>query len=93
MHRICGAANFVKGLLDLNQILQINEAAQMLMFDNEFHMHTTDVMQVASKSRCSAYDYEFVALAQEFGVPLVTSDELVLKEFPDVAMSPVQFVT
>ena len=38
-------------------------------------------------SRCSAYDCEFVALARELGIPLVTADQMVLSEFPGTAVS------
>lgn len=43
-------------------------------------------------SRCSANDCELVALAEELGVPLVTSDRQVLAEFPDLARSPEAFL-
>ena len=36
------------------------------------------VLQLANRSRCSAYDCEFVAAAQQLGVPLVTEDRAVL---------------
>ena len=80
-----------KGLLTLPQLLQINEAAEMMMHDNEFHVPTSEILQLASASSCSAYDCEFVALAQEFGVPLVTADKKVLSEFPTIALSPAKF--
>jgi len=81
-----------KSLLTLPQLLQINEAAEMMMHDNEFHVPTSEILQLASVSSCSAYDCEFVALAQELGVPLVTADKKVLSAFPNVAMSPTQFL-
>lgn len=43
------------------------------------------VLQLANRSRCSAYDCEFVAAAQQLGVPLVTEDRAVLVAFPDLA--------
>ena len=81
-----------KGLLSLPQIVQINETAVMMMHDNEFHVPSSKILLLASVSKCSAYDCEFVALAQEFGVPLVTSDKKVLTAFPHVALSPAQFI-
>lgn len=82
-----------KGLLSYPQILQINEAAETMMYDNEFHVPLSDVLRLANMSTCSAYDCEFVALAQEYGVPLVTADKKVLSEFPNVALSPAKFIS
>ena len=81
-----------KGLLTLPQLLQISEAAEIMMHDNEFHVPTSEILQLASTSSCSAYDCEFVALAQECGVPLITADKKVLSAFPNVALSPAQFI-
>lgn len=40
------------------------------------------VLELVSRSRCSAYDCEFVALAEALGVPLVTDDKALLAAFP-----------
>lgn len=37
-------------------------------------------------SPCSAYDCEFVALAADLTVPLVTTDKKLVKSFPDIAI-------
>ena len=81
-----------KGLLTLPQLLQISEAAEMMMHDNEFHVPTSEILQLASTSSCSAYDCEFVALAKELGVPLVTADKKVASEFSQIALSLAEFV-
>jgi predicted nucleic acid-binding protein len=44
-------------------------------------------METVAASHCSAYDCEYVALAADLGVTLVTSDNQILKAFPAVAMS------
>lgn len=38
-------------------------------------------------SGCTAYDCEFVVLAKDLDVKLITLDRAVLKAFPDVARS------
>ncbi len=42
---------------------------------------------------CSAYDCEFVVLARELRVRLVTFDTEVLQSFPDTADSPETFLS
>ncbi len=43
-------------------------------------------ISLASQSGCSTYDCEFVALAHDLAVRLVTNDTAVLRAFPDVAI-------
>lgn len=49
-------------------------------------------LQLAAQSGCSAYDCEFVGLAQDLGVTFVTADRQILAAFPSVAVSPESFV-
>ena len=52
------------------------------------HLVSSDaVLKVIEATRLSAYDAEFVALAKELSVPLVTEDKAVLKAFPEAALS------
>ena len=67
--------------------MRIWESAESLLKHREFEVATKDVLRLAAASNCSAYDCEFVALAQALEVPLVTSDAAVLKAFPSVAVS------
>jgi len=50
------------------------------------------VLTLAAGSDCSAYDCEFVALAEKKQVRLVTSDKRVLAAFPSIAVSPENLV-
>jgi hypothetical protein len=43
------------------------------------------VLQLVAFSRCSAYDCEFVAAAQQLQVPLITADRALIAAFPAVA--------
>ena len=80
-----------KNLLPLSQALQIMGEAESLMHDREYETPSAQVLSLSAASRCAAYDCEFVALAQELGVPLVTSDNGVLAAFPNVAISLSEF--
>ena len=59
---------------------------------DEFAVSSDTVLQLMQRSNCTAYDCEFVALAEEQEVPLVTLDRQILHEFPDIAISLNKFV-
>lgn len=79
------------GKLDLDAVLELAETAEALMRGREVEVDAATVLRLAAASGCSAYDCEFVALAQGAGVPLVTADRKVLAAFPTVAVSPADF--
>lgn len=80
-------------LITLEQALHIQAAAEHLLADAEFDIPSIEVLQLVNSSNCSAYDCEFVALAQRLGIKLVTSDKNVLREFPETAMALAKAVT
>jgi predicted nucleic acid-binding protein len=82
-----------KEILDLSVVLQATEEAEQLMDANEFEVNSTQVMSLVSDSSCSAYDCEFVALADDLNIQLVTFDKKIIHEFPNIAISPEEFVT
>lgn len=45
------------------------------------------VLRLAERSGCTTYDMEYVWLAMELGLPLVTADKQVIDAFPDVAIN------
>jgi len=57
------------------------------MSGNEYEVNSYEIVELVSKSDCSAYDCEFVALARRFNVSLFTSDKRILKDFADIADS------
>jgi predicted nucleic acid-binding protein len=69
-------------LLSLDQVLQLVGNAEILMQGREYEVSSVRVLSLVAGIRCSAYDGEFVALAQDLRVPLVTSDARLLAEFP-----------
>ena len=70
----------------------VNEAERWLT-GHEYSVISHHVLSLAAQSGCSAYDSEFVALAQDLSVPLVTTDRPILKAFPTVAVSQLAFVS
>jgi len=74
-------------VLTLQFALGFMEEAARLLQGFEHEVPSTLVLRLADSSGCSAYDCEFVVLAQDFGVPLVTMDSALLRRFPDVAIS------
>jgi predicted nucleic acid-binding protein len=77
-----------KGILEVQNSLKIMEEAEHLMKGNEFLIPSIKIMELVSASNCSAYDCEFVALAQDLNLSLITMDKNVLNQFPKIAKSP-----
>jgi len=78
--------------LAIEAALEIAEQAETQLSAHEFLVSSHAVLRLVASSRRSAYDCEFVALAQEQHVPLVTVDRQVIRQFPDVAMALEKFV-
>jgi predicted nucleic acid-binding protein len=81
-----------KGLLILDQSQIIMEKALNLMAGHEQDIDSSHVLQLAADSERSAYDCEFVALALDLNVALVTVDKKILSEFPNVAIALDKYV-
>ena len=80
------------GSLTGPQIARIMEAAEDALAGREHLVPSAPVLDIAGKSRLSAYDCEFVALAEDLSVKLVSNDTRLLAAFPDIAVSLADFV-
>ena len=78
-------------ILKLNESLAILDAALEIMTGHEYEIASYRVLQLAHESNSSAYDCEFIVLAEDMRVPLITSDKNLLQAFPNIAISPQQF--
>lgn len=76
-----------RGALTLGQACRIQSGAESLMSGREYHVDSMQVLTLAYKSKCTAYDCEYVALATTLGTRVVTCDEQVLRAFPGVAVA------
>lgn len=74
-------------LLTLDVALQLMSDAESQFKEHEFSVASSDVLRLSSQSRCTAYDCEFIALAEDLQVPMITTDKKMLSEFPNVAIS------
>ena len=76
-----------KGLININDAFDFQEEAEELMDGNEFFVNSRHILTLVNESKCSAYDCEFVALAQQLNVKLVTEDKKIISEFKDIAVN------
>lgn len=79
-------------MLSLEDAIQIMDNASDMMWDREYEVSSQQVLGLAAVSTCSAYDCEFVVLAQALEAPLVTVDRQILEQFSAVAISLEDFV-
>jgi len=82
-----------KGIFGLDAAIEIAGEAELLMQGGEYSVGSLDVLRLAAGSRSSAYDCEFVVLAREFNIPLVTTNKQILSDFPGTAISLEKFVS
>ncbi len=82
-----------RDILSFEDVVRIMDEATRLMDGREYESASMDVLQLVRESKCSAYDCEFVALASNLKIPLVTVDKQILREFPAVAISLDEFTS
>jgi predicted nucleic acid-binding protein len=81
-----------KSYLSLKDAQQIMAEATGLMQGREYEVTSNHVLELVNTSSCSVYDCEFVALAQDLNVSLLSVDRQILKDFPGTAISLESFV-
>jgi predicted nucleic acid-binding protein len=69
------------GRIELPIAQAIQEQAERLLAPLEFAVDSASLLALAASSGCSAYDCEFVALAEYLDVPLVTADRKLKAKF------------
>lgn len=78
--------------LPVDEAVQIMDAAIDLMHGNEYELDSRQVLESAARHGCSAYDAEFVTLADDLNVALVTVDRRLRASAPKRTMSPESFL-
>jgi predicted nucleic acid-binding protein len=82
-----------QGKLSLAEAVQLMSEAELLFLGAEYPVDSEQVLRLVASSGCTAYDCEFVALAKQLGAPLVTTDDDVLRAFPETALALDAFVS
>ena len=85
------ATSIHQGQMTLDDAVDVMDVGNELMEGREYAVDSADVLNLASLSSCSAYDCEFVALARELAVPLLTEDRRIRTSFRDLAVRLVDF--
>lgn len=73
--------------LTFDQACSLQSEAEDLLAGSEFDVDSKAVLELVRDSDCSAYDCEFIALANKLQVKLVTMDAKLLKAFPKRTVS------
>ena len=76
-----------KKMITLEKAMQLQETAESIIIQNEYDVSSSQVLALIDESNCSAYDCEFIALANHFDTKLLTQDKKILREFPSTAIS------
>jgi predicted nucleic acid-binding protein len=72
--------------LTFEEARELQSEAESLMAGSEHEVDSQSVLELVRDSDCSAYDCEFIALAKQLNVRLVTMDTKLLKAFPKLAI-------
>ena len=77
--------------MSLVQAQRTMEKAELLWRNKEFAVPSAAVLELTARHNVTAYDCEFVVLAKQLGVSLVTFDKPVRKACPTIAIDPEEF--
>lgn len=78
--------------MSVDEAMRALQSADEIMAGREYQVSSGRVLELAARSKCTGFDCEYVALAQDLDVPLVTADQQILKAFPKTAVSLEKFV-
>jgi len=81
-----------KNISELSTVLLSMQEAEQLMESNTYEVNSTQVLHLVHNSSSSSYDCEFVALADDLGIQLVSFDNQICREFSEIAVHPEKFV-
>lgn len=81
-----------KSLVSFEEALAVQAEMEDLLSGREYDVTSLGVLSLVSKSSCSAYDCEFVALAMSLKAPMVAMDKKVAGAFPETVVLLTDYV-
>jgi predicted nucleic acid-binding protein len=84
-------AGYIRRGMTLPQAQEIMDDALLTLEKRQVVPSSEKILGLISRSSCTAYDCEFIALAEQLNVPLVTADKSLLQQFPSHTISPEEF--
>ena len=72
-------------LITYEQALGVIFNAEEQLVNSEYSVNSLKIMEKVKSSKCTAYDCEYVALADVLNCHLVTNDKKILRSFPSIA--------
>jgi len=79
-----------RGMTMESALLSLRSAEEVIG-GREYKVSSEKVLELVKNSGCTAYDCEYVALAQDLKVPLLTTNQQLLRAFPKTAVSLEKF--
>jgi len=76
-----------RGVMSFTEALEVMEDADVLMEGKDRDSASYRILRLAADSGCAAYDCEFVALAQDLGVTMVSADRALIEKFKPTVVS------
>lgn len=76
-----------KMLLSADMATKIIYEAEKMFLGREYFVKSDSIIDKLSSSKLSAYDLEYIVLAESLGIKLVTLDRKILSEFPDLTIN------
>ena len=84
------AASMRRGMT-LLEAKQIMEDALQTLEKRQIMPANEKILELIAESDCTAYDCEFITLAKQLGIQVVTADKQLVRQFPDWAISLEEF--
>lgn len=75
------------GSMNLNEANQTMKIAEDFLRESEYAVSSEKILDIVSYTNLSAYDAEYVSLAKELGVNLVTNDRKILNALGNLVLS------